>query len=180
MSEVLTLRAAPAPGGTARGVKSAYIAGVIPDDDSFWEIAKSRGFTVRRGFLGSNSRSKQDDAYLITDMTSTLYEEEGPSTIVLVAGDADYVPPLRKAVERRWRTECAFINRGGLNCARPSRARVSTDQAGRHRTLWRFTLRPYSLRLYRPGAAALSRGTSHLLLGSTTATEWAICDFAAS
>ncbi len=32
--------------GNPRAVGSAYIAGVIPDDDSFWEIARSRGFTV--------------------------------------------------------------------------------------------------------------------------------------
>ena len=69
---------------------------VIPDDDSFWRIAENRGFTVRRGYLGAKQRSKQDDAYFISDMTATLYEQEGPSTIVLVAGDADYVLPLER------------------------------------------------------------------------------------
>lgn len=98
--------------GKMRAVKSAYIAGVVPDDDSFWQIAENQGFTVRRGFLGSNKRSKQDDAYLIADLVSTLFEEEGPSTIVLVAGDADYVPPLKKALEKGWRTEVAFIAKG--------------------------------------------------------------------
>lgn len=100
--------------GTPRFVKSAYIAGVIPEDDSFWQIARNRGFTVRRGYLtsGSRTRSKQDDAYLITDMTSTLYEQAGPSTIVLVAGDADYGPPLIRALEKGWRTEVAFIDKG--------------------------------------------------------------------
>ena len=98
--------------GRSRGVKSAYIAGVIPDDDSFWRIAENQGFTVRRGFLGANNRSKQDDAYLITDLTSTLFEQEGPSTIVLVAGDADYVPPLKKSLQKGWRNEVAFIARG--------------------------------------------------------------------
>ncbi|MFQ5694017.1 MAG: NYN domain-containing protein, partial [Nitrospinota bacterium] len=58
------------------------------------------------------SGSKQDDAYLITEMTATLYEQEGPSTIVLVAGDADYGPPLKKSLEKGWRNEIAFINRG--------------------------------------------------------------------
>lgn len=98
--------------GTARYIASAYIAGVIPDDDFFWKVAQDRGFTVRRGYLGTGNRSKQDDAYLITDLTATLFEQEGPSTVVLVAGDADYVPPLKKAIERGWRTEVAFIDRG--------------------------------------------------------------------
>ncbi len=101
--------------GKTRYVKSAYIAGVIPDDDSFWKIAENQGFTVRRGYLsgaGGGMRSKQDDAYLITEITSTLYEQQGPSTVVLVAGDADYVPPLLRANEKGWRVEVAFIDRG--------------------------------------------------------------------
>jgi uncharacterized LabA/DUF88 family protein len=108
----LLLAAARNSAGEARGVKSAYIAGVIPDDDSFWAVAQAQGFTVRRGYLGSNNRSKQDDAYLITDLMSTLYEEQGPSTVVVVAGDADYLPPLSKAVGKGWRSEVAFISAG--------------------------------------------------------------------
>lgn len=101
--------------GKTRFVKSAMIAGVIPEDDSFWQIAANQGFNVKRGYLsnaGGQQRSKQDDAFLITEITSTLYEQSGPSTIVLVAGDADYVPPLIRANEKNWRIEVAFINRG--------------------------------------------------------------------
>jgi hypothetical protein len=95
-----------------QSVGSAYIAGVIPDGDSFWQIANNQGLKVRRGYLGSNNRSKQDDAYLITDMVSTLYEQSGPSTVALIAGDADYVPPLIKSLERGWRNEVVFIDHG--------------------------------------------------------------------
>ena len=95
--------------GTQRPIKSAYIAGVIPDDDSFWQVAENQGFTVHRGYLGTGNRSKQDDAYLITEIMSTIYEMPGPSTIVLAAGDADYVPPLTKALEKGWRNEVAFL-----------------------------------------------------------------------
>ena len=114
---LLLAAAAKDSNGKDRFVKSAYIAGVIPDDDSFWAAASSKGFTVRRGYLSSSGgqlRSKQDDAFLITEITATLYEyaEPGPSTIVLVAGDADYVPPLLKANEKGWRVEVAFIDRG--------------------------------------------------------------------
>ncbi|MFY2595426.1 NYN domain-containing protein [Achromobacter xylosoxidans] len=111
----LLAAAAKDSSGKDRFVKSAYIAGVIPDDDSFWAAAKSQGFEVKRGYLGSSggqTRSKQDDSFLITEITATLYEHQGPSTIVLVAGDADYVPPLIKANEKNWRVEVAFINRG--------------------------------------------------------------------
>ncbi|MDH1260364.1 NYN domain-containing protein [Pseudomonas atacamensis] len=111
----LLLAAAKDASGKTRFVKSAYIAGVIPDDDSFWTVAEKQGFKVMRGYLSGSpgqQRSKQDDAYLITEITATLYEQEGPSTIVLVAGDADYVPPLIKAGEKGWRVEVAFMDRG--------------------------------------------------------------------
>lgn len=108
----LLLQACQRPGGVTRSVGSAYIAGVIPDDDSFWEIAENQGFNVRRGYLGTNNRSKQDDAYLITDMVSTVFEQPGPSTVVLIAGDADYVPPLLKSLAKGWRNEVVFIDHG--------------------------------------------------------------------
>ncbi len=108
----LMLAAARSSQDQPRGVKTAYVAGVVPDDDTFWAIADSRGWTVRRGYLGAKNRSKQDDAWLITDLMKTLYEEQGPSTIVLVAGDADYMPPLKTAIEKGWRVEVLFISSG--------------------------------------------------------------------
>ena len=108
----LLLETARGPQGHARPVLKAYIAGVIPDDDYFWEVAKSQGFEVKRGYLGTNNRSKQDDAYLISEMVSTIYERPGPSTLVLVAGDADYKPPLEKVLEKGWRVEVAFTGHG--------------------------------------------------------------------
>lgn len=98
--------------GNTRAVASAYIAGVVPDDDSFWKIAEAKGFTVRRGYLGAGNRSKQDDAYLISELVETVCTQEGPATVVLAAGDADYAPPLIKSLDRDWRNEVAFIDRG--------------------------------------------------------------------
>ena len=96
----LLLAAAKAGDGRPRGVSSAYIAGVIPEDDSFWRIAERQGFNVRRGYLGANSRSKQDDAHLITEITRTVCKTPGPSTVVMVAGDADYGPRLTQHSKR--------------------------------------------------------------------------------
>lgn len=98
--------------GNPRAVASAYIAGVIPDNDTFWKVAENKGFVVKRGYLGTGNRSKQDDAYLISEIVETVCTQPGPATIILVAGDADYVPPLIKSQDRRWRNEVAFINRG--------------------------------------------------------------------
>ncbi|MCF1744741.1 NYN domain-containing protein [Paradevosia shaoguanensis] len=109
---LLTLAACKDTAGKARFIASAYVAGVIPDDDYFWEVWKQHNFVVNRGFLGHGNRSKQDDAFLIRDMTKTICREAGPSTIVLIAGDADYGPPLEFAVEEGWRVEVFTTGRG--------------------------------------------------------------------
>ena len=108
----LALESARASNGQVRAIRKAYIAGIIPDDDSFWEIAKNQRFEVKRGYLGSRGRSKQDDAYLITEIVATACEKPGPCTTVLVAGDADYRPKLEKVIAKGWRSEVAFIGHG--------------------------------------------------------------------
>ena len=53
-------------------------------------------------------------------MTKTIYEKEGPSTIVLVAGDADYYPPLSNAIEKGWRVEVIHVsNKNVSSCLEP-------------------------------------------------------------
>lgn len=116
--------------GKVRPVASAYIAGVIPDDDSFWKAAEAKGFTVKRGYLGSGNRSKQDDAFLIAEIVETVWSQEGPATIVLVAGDADYVPALMKALGKGWRNEVAFISRGISIALEPQVHEFRTLNAG--------------------------------------------------
>ena len=94
-----------------RFVKTAFIAGVIPDDYTFLQKAQKEGFKVKRGYL-ANGTSKCDDSYLVAEIMETIYEEESPSTIVLIAGDADYIPPLEKALKKGWRVEVFFIDKG--------------------------------------------------------------------
>jgi hypothetical protein len=52
----LLLETARGPDGKPRPVKTAYIAGVVPDDDYFWQVARNQGFEVKRGYLGTNHR----------------------------------------------------------------------------------------------------------------------------
>lgn len=113
----LLLSSARSSAKSPRGVASAYIAGVIPDDDSFWKAAENQGFKVFRGFLGNNNRSKQDDAFLIAQMVETIYTNAGPSTMVLVAGDADYGPALKKVIDKGWRVEIAVEYNQGVSAA---------------------------------------------------------------
>ena len=49
---------------------------------------------------------------IFNDLVETICTLEGPSTVVLTAGDADYVPALIKSQDRGWRNEVAFVGRG--------------------------------------------------------------------
>ena len=98
--------------GNPRGVRKAVISGTIPPEDSFWQIARNQGFEVRLGYKGFGGRSKQDDTHLVADLVEIVCTVSGPATIVLVAGDGDYIPALQKALTRGWRVEVVFFQRG--------------------------------------------------------------------
>jgi uncharacterized LabA/DUF88 family protein len=95
-----------------RAVRTAMIAGTVPPEDSFWEIARNQGFAVKLGYRGFGGKSKQDDHHVTADMVETVCTEPGPSTVILVAGDGDYGPCLDKALARGWRVEVFFVRTG--------------------------------------------------------------------
>jgi uncharacterized LabA/DUF88 family protein len=107
--------------GKMRPVRQAMIAGTIPPEDSFWEVVRNQGFSVKLGYRGFGGKSKQDDHHITADLVETVCEEPGPSTIVLVAGDGDYGPALDKALARGWRIEVCYVE-GSLSPAVQERA----------------------------------------------------------
>ena len=104
-----------------RPVRQAMIAGTIPPDDSFWDVARDQGFTVKLGYRGFHGKSKQDDHHITADIVETVCEQPGPSTIVLVAGDGDYGPALEKVLARGWCIEVCYVE-GSLSPAVKGRA----------------------------------------------------------
>ena len=73
--------------GKDRFVSTAFIAGVIPDDDTFWQKAQKEGFEVKRGFISNNS-SKCDDSYLVAEIMETIYEGMGYFEVLVKKGSA--------------------------------------------------------------------------------------------
>lgn len=108
----LTLFTARDEHNKPRPVDTAFMAGVIPDDDTFWDAAAAQGWDIERGYHGAGGKSKQDDNFVVAELVEVLLTKEGPSTIVLVAGDGDYGPALKKAEKYGWRVEIAFIKQG--------------------------------------------------------------------
>ena len=80
-----------------------------PPNDTVWNIAKDCGFVpkvFKRNFQG---REKKVDTQLCVDATTAFYTHTPRNRIlVLLAGDADYMPVVETALERAWKVEVYF------------------------------------------------------------------------
>jgi len=76
-----------------------------PPNDSVWNMIRSKGFDVnvfKRNIFG---KEKGVDMQMGIDITELVLTKKPPSTIAIVAGDADFVPVVEKARNRGWTTE---------------------------------------------------------------------------
>lgn len=80
-----------------------------PPNDTVWNIAKECGFrpkVFKRNFQG---REKKVDTQLCVDAIKALYSHTPKDrSLVLLAGDADYVPVVETALAREWKVEVHF------------------------------------------------------------------------
>jgi uncharacterized LabA/DUF88 family protein len=80
-----------------------------PPNDTVWNAAKEHGYSpkvFKRSFL---NREKKVDTQLCVDVTRTVYTNLPKGrTMVLIAGDADYVPAIEVALHQGWKVEVYF------------------------------------------------------------------------
>ena len=108
------------PGDAVAGAKlygfgTVDLGSVLPPANSFSTAIASTAKLPVTTSVGSHRGDTRLPEQTLTDMVATLYEQQGPASIVLMAGDADYVPPLEKALDKDWRTEVAFIDPATLD-----------------------------------------------------------------
>lgn len=86
-----------------------------PPNDSLWERARGEGFEVKVFDRNAANKEKQVDTSLATLMVEDCYKYMKPERhdmAVLVAGDGDFVPPVRSVHDRGLRVRVAFWNHG--------------------------------------------------------------------
>jgi len=93
-------------------LKKAFLYGSVPPlNDSLWDRAERAGFEVKT-FERSryNNREKKVDTQIAADMFEVAVDEAvaGEDEILLIAGDADYVPQIEKIKKRGIRVIVAF------------------------------------------------------------------------
>jgi uncharacterized LabA/DUF88 family protein len=84
--------------------------GSIPPTDSFWKMVESKGFQVKT-FERSQSGEKKVDVAIAHNMTKDVYSGAIPkdnSTIILVAGDKDFVPVVQDLVNEQYNVHVCF------------------------------------------------------------------------
>ncbi|ROH86106.1 NYN domain-containing protein [Pseudomethylobacillus aquaticus] len=90
-------------GGDKTEVKKATLFGSRPPkNDSLWDIAKRKGFTVVVYDRNVANHEKKIDTDIVATMIEDSYEilTIGKDEVTLVAGDADYVPAIEKLRKR--------------------------------------------------------------------------------
>jgi uncharacterized LabA/DUF88 family protein len=79
-----------------------------PAEDSIWQRIRDDGFDVR--VLDRNIRNKEKgvDMEMGMDIAGLIHGAAAPKTIVMAAGDADFVPAVERAKAKKWVVEVWF------------------------------------------------------------------------
>lgn len=81
-----------------------------PPTDTVWRAAKQYGFQNKIFQRSIHNKEKMVDTQLTVDLMKDVYTELDPATdrIIIVAGDADYVPAIEAARNRGFYVKVAF------------------------------------------------------------------------
>ena len=93
--------------GRKSRVSSILYGSEPPPIDTVWKKAKDYGFVVKSHNRSKDTgKEKKVDSSLSADLTEVAIEhKDEKGVIVLVAGDADFIPPITKALDREWDVE---------------------------------------------------------------------------
>jgi uncharacterized LabA/DUF88 family protein len=86
-----------------------------PPNDSLWERARAEGFEVKVFDRNAANKEKQVDTSLATLMVEDCFKYMRPERhdkAVLVAGDGDFIPPVRSVQSRGLKVRVVFWRHG--------------------------------------------------------------------
>ena len=81
-----------------------------PPEDSVWDRIREEGFDVKVFDRNIRNKEKGVDMEMGMDIAERFHEvpDDTPRTLVIAAGDADYVPVVERAKSRGWPVEVWF------------------------------------------------------------------------
>jgi uncharacterized LabA/DUF88 family protein len=83
-----------------------------PENDSIWDTARRVGFTVRLTDRNYANKEKKVDTGIVARMMKDAYKtcNKDEDTIILVAGDKDFVPAVEELLNDGFKVKIAFWN----------------------------------------------------------------------
>ena len=79
-----------------------------PPDDSVWERIRNDGFDAKVFDRNIRNKEKGVDMEMGMDIAELINSGTAPGTILMAAGDADYLPAIRRAQSKGWTVEAWF------------------------------------------------------------------------
>ncbi|MCI2161569.1 MAG: NYN domain-containing protein [Oscillospiraceae bacterium] len=96
--------------GDSKKIKKAFIFGSKPTDkDSLWQSMEYAGFKVIPIPRNASNKEKKVDTGIGALIDKTLYKETKPGDVlILVLGDADYVPYIKNIHDEKCKAKVVF------------------------------------------------------------------------
>lgn len=91
--------------GRPMGAEPQLYGSEPPQNDSVWQMIRSKGFDVQVFRRNIFNKEKGVDMKMGIDITKLILGVSEPGTIVIVAGDADFLPVIEEVQAKGWLAE---------------------------------------------------------------------------
>ena len=99
-----------------------------PPDDTVWERIRTDGFDVKVFDRNIRNKEKGVDMEMGMDIVDRIHTVTPPRTIIITAGDADFVPAVTRAQSKNWTVEVWFWNNAADQLKKVANRFVSLDR----------------------------------------------------
>ena len=100
-----------------------------PKNDSLWTMIEQSGFDVIVEDRNAANKEKRIDTGIVSSMCKYAYKEcnNEHDEIVLVAGDGDYIPPVRDFLDENYKVTVAFWSNASSELKRIASNYINMD-----------------------------------------------------
>lgn len=98
-----------------------------PAEDSVWNRIRDDGFDVKVFDRNIRNKEKGVDMEMGMDVAQLLYTIPASKTIIIAAGDADYLPAIERAKGKGWQVEVWFWSNAAVELQKAASRFVALD-----------------------------------------------------
>lgn len=98
-----------------------------PPDDSVWQRIRDDGFDTKVFDRNIRNKEKGVDMEMGMDIAELIHTHPTKGTIVVAAGDADYVPAVKRAQGKGWTVEVWFWSNAAADLKQAASSFVCLD-----------------------------------------------------